>query len=1481
MKKVLLSLVVVMVASVAMATDLTGKKIYINPGHGSYGANDRPCATIPYPNLPTTGMPDTCGFYESNTDLWKCLYLRNKLEAAGATVLMSRTECGPWDYEKVNGDYPSFTWSGYQARSDYEQYNRRLSEICEEVEANGCDMFISVHSNAATEGTTTNYPLFLYRGYDNATTTHETASKAMGTAAWAYRFDMMEAGIDPSSAYSKTLMNVRGDINFYGSSSTRHSATSGNDYTGYLGVLKHGTPGGLWEGYFHTYQPARHRALNHDYCHQEGLAYYRGMVDYFNAEPETVGYIMGTVKDLHQKIDNPLFKYAPKSNDQWLPCNGAMVTLKQGATVVATYTVDQLYNGIFVFENLQPGNYTVEATCEGYKAGEAVAVTVTANKTSYLMMQLEDENYEAPTIVYETYPAPEQGAYLGLAGKYEFGAAEDHSVANVLAGKTIRRALVQNDSVMFVLAVDDAKEPTLLKVDPRTASVVATLPTDLCTVSANGMYKLSDIALTAEGILVGCSMEAMTFTPSNLWHIYKWTEEAGVYTQVVWLTNTTSETCGNYYNAMVGSTMAFAGSMAEGIIYTTTYTTGSATHGVRFPMYTIADGNYAGAMRNQIAGFYLAGDNAYGENIDFIVSPNGDNRIFMASGEKPAFEWQAVNKTAQAPTVIGDLPENINHMSGFKFAGKNLVVGPKMVNGKLVGVSMYDITNGADKAVLVKNNIVIDSLVCSYATVKAIACGEGNEDMKVIVVADSLVRTYKAMAESQPTIAHVNAYGLNLAYNAADSMYTFTFTANAEPLSANLVFYQLGKEAGKTAITAHAGVNNVEIKSTELPIYSATEATWAVELNGEAVGNFGLVYSETAAALGAVRLTNTVDNNPESEGFQRIYLMNRAGGNKDAAHTYPNGQIVLNPDYTRMNADINLGGQTYFASPARPAMDKEGTLYIADWGDQHSGIYVATAADPLTITTFFEGTQNSSGVWTNSEDVAEGSSTPGCFVYGEGADTKLVVYNEDASGTLPANGLCIYNIGQPDGTIAHTWNGAPSAVMTLAGQANTEGNVWACEQGIWVSQNRSAGNNNAAATSLRFYTWDGECTFSSHMAPRDKDGMLIINGSIGSCFVYDEVHQTLLLNETDASFMLFDVAWTGNIPTLTLRYTYKHWYADFRQFNYDYAGNLIASGPSGLRIFSMPTEDNHVVVPAKKALTVVRPFSGAVEAVVLDKEEVTIVKGATETLVAQVVPDSAKTLTSVVWGSSNEAVATVANGVVTAVASGVATITAYTTDSAFHAVCQVTVITPVTSVALDQKTASITLAETVTLAATVNPTDADNKNVTWSVVDETVATVVNGVVTPVAVGETQVVVTTVDGEYRDTCVVTVLPVAVTGVELNETTHAGNAAAEFTLVATVLPANATNTNVSWTSDNEEVAHVEQDGSVVLVGVGTATITVTTEDGNHTASCVITVSEVGTGLDAINAGDKVRKIFRDGQVIIIRGDEEYMVNGLRIK
>ena len=201
------------------------------------------------------------------------------------------------------------------------------------------DFYLALHSNAAAEGAIANYPLFLYRGHDDGSMS-APGSREMSETLWPY---LMSNGIDYYTAYSPTNTNIRGDIDFY---HAEYSTTlsNGKTYVGYLGVLKHSVPGFLAEGYFHTYQPARHRALNKDYCAQEGVRYFRGILDYFGLPDEKVGYIMGTVKDSKNRISHSLFNYASGSNDQWFPINGAVVKLLKDGQEVAEYTVDNNYN---------------------------------------------------------------------------------------------------------------------------------------------------------------------------------------------------------------------------------------------------------------------------------------------------------------------------------------------------------------------------------------------------------------------------------------------------------------------------------------------------------------------------------------------------------------------------------------------------------------------------------------------------------------------------------------------------------------------------------------------------------------------------------------------------------------------------------------------------------------------------------------------------------------------------------------------------------------------------------------------------------------------------------------------------------------------------------------------------------------------------------------------------------------------------------
>ncbi|QEP29603.1 major tail protein [Enterococcus phage PEf771] len=177
---------------------------------------------------------------------------------------------------------------------------------------------------------------------------------------------------------------------------------------------------------------------------------------------------------------------------------------------------------------------------------------------------------------------------------------------------------------------------------------------------------------------------------------------------------------------------------------------------------------------------------------------------------------------------------------------------------------------------------------------------------------------------------------------------------------------------------------------------------------------------------------------------------------------------------------------------------------------------------------------------------------------------------------------------------------------------------------------------------------------------------------------------------------------------------------------------------------------------AQYALTVKEHVS--VSGITLNKEATSIVKGATETLVATVTPPDAENK-AVTWASDKPAVAKVdQNGKVTAVDGGTANITATTVDGKKVATCVVTVTVPVTGVTLDTNAITLEIDGTQKLVATVAPANATNKKVTWKSDKPEIATVdQEGTVTGVADGKANVTAETEDGKKVATCAVTVNP----------------------------------------------------------------------------------------------------------------------------
>lgn len=379
MKKVILTAALALCCATTIgAADMTGKKVYINPGHGGYWnggtieqevdasgnvisprkGNDRFVATIPFPT------ESEAGFWESKSNLVKGLELKRLLEAAGCEVMMSRTT----NTEADDKDLKSI---GLEA-------NAYLGAAAAANPANVA--FISVHSNALGSNGGINYFLNLY---------NMDADKLGKNATY--------MALGQSMATNSASLLMDNEITVW--SPTAPKIWEDNQFLGYtLGVLRHlDVPGFLVEGSFHDYQPETHRLLNDDYCKLAAYNMYRYFCEYFGADKPSTGVIAGAVKHDQMIIKEKNYKnWVKGSHDRFYPINGATVTLLDAnGNTLKTYTTDNNYNGVYVFWDLTPGAYKVKMEAAGFEA-QTIDVTVEASKITDQVTQLHDPNYVAP-----------------------------------------------------------------------------------------------------------------------------------------------------------------------------------------------------------------------------------------------------------------------------------------------------------------------------------------------------------------------------------------------------------------------------------------------------------------------------------------------------------------------------------------------------------------------------------------------------------------------------------------------------------------------------------------------------------------------------------------------------------------------------------------------------------------------------------------------------------------------------------------------------------------------------------------------------------------------------------------------------------------------------------------------------------------------------------------------------------------------------
>ena len=1256
MKRIILLFTLVAgTAGLALADTANDVRIYINPGHGGWGPNDRPMATIPYPALASTGRPDTCGFYESNTNLWKAFEMREALKRMGVkdeNITLSRTANGPFPYDG----------------NTYGAYSKPLSVIAAEAEEGNYDMFISIHSNALNDGTSTNYPLYIYRGTDAAEAV--SGSKAMCQKSWP-RHWMNE--VDPTSgSFSATNTYIKGDVTFYGSGSNSTNSSSGVAYYGYLGALKHGVPGFLVEGFFHTYQPARHRALNRDYCRQEGIRLARGAADFFGFSGETTGYIMGSVKDAVNSLENSLYTYATGSIDAHAPINGAVVKLYKGNTLVDTYTTDDNYNGIFVFDGLVPDNdYTISVSCQGYaNLLNQGNYTVSANETTYMVLYMtaavagepvkgifaynlnrsiaDNGDYaftfdcnSTPNEVYIVFTDSVSGEEVGriaLSGimegnntvtlaPEELPGADGQVLAwsvNVMGDPITNIDRLNGINASYTratVAIDRSPESAhfgTIYVGERVASNNAGNGLYACDIDGRplnstvyrGGQALSNcfrIGVDGEGKIyipdwADASSGIYIADPDNL---------GGEFTPFFQGTRASSGLITNANGEGVGSSTPSVwvqGSGADTKLYAYLEDlVGPSGKGNGVGVYYIgqSDGSLLTSWNQAPSKYYDIGSLEASTNGNILADPAGRG-IWVCQNRSKG------QNTAAVPSIVFvDNDGNVLFNSGTELTTLNgsVIAGFAINNANNMMVindgdgvvQFFDFSWNGNTPVLTANGTSFTAdartsanaiyqmafdwggnLVCAGKNIGIYSIPtQNNQSTTPARSALSVVK--KGLPVDTSVVKGIFAYSLNSMRN-DDGSYTFTFKSNDHAREGYLVFTDntTGEEIGRVALSDIVeGDNAITLAKDELPGNNGQVMNWAVNVVGENITRITRLNDRYASYT---RAMVAIDRSPESDHFGTIYVGERVAKN-DAG----NGLYACDINARPTHPTVYNGGITW-ANNMRLAVDGEGKIYIPEWGDATSGIYIADP-DHLdgSFSQFFVGSRNSAGLITNN-GVSVGSSVPGVWIQGTGAETRLYAFLEDVTGPSGnSNGVGIYHIGQQDGSLLTTWDKAPDNYLDVGSiMVNGNGNIIADGggRGTWVMQYRSSGLNTATVPSLIFVDNGGNVVYNSGTS------LPSLSGSLIASFAINNSGDMMVINDGEGVLQFYNIAWNGSTPTLTSNGT--TFVADAKgsnnaiyQMAFDWGSNLVCAG-GNVGIYSIPTNDNQSTTPAKSSLTVTK-----------------------------------------------------------------------------------------------------------------------------------------------------------------------------------------------------------------------------------------------------------------------------------------------------
>jgi len=441
----------------------------------------------------------------------------------------------------------------------------------------------------------------------------------------------------------------------------------------------------------------------------------------------------------------------------------------------------------------------------------------------------------------------------------------------------------------------------------------------------------------------------------------------------------------------------------------------------------------------------------------------------------------------------------------------------------------------------------------------------------------------------------------------SEGKYTISFTLNANAKDVKMKVYN-GTNLLKTIEMGalNKGTQAVDVDINDI---SGEGLTWEIMASADPFATTSAVKFADKT-LDVFKFKNTrgisVDNNMESPYFGRVYITESAGGDA-GGRTTQNGIYVVNSaleDVLSQGATAFTGNVTWStsSSPMRLSVAPDGTVYMCDWSDNHSGVW---KADPSDLSkSFFEvfgGTRNTAGL-SSEGDVNIHGSISGVYVEGSGENTVLYTMDED----MEKGKILKYNIGN----LASQWVSAPSATVF----SNTDNLIQnACNMlapdgkgGWWMSQ----------------YRYDETATIPALIHANKLDAVDFNSGSNDATMLYHPWRGAFAVSH-DGTKLAYGVAKAIKIlgltydesgkPTVTLLSSIVTGCAASWGMAFDVADNVYLSGAAdGVEAYALPKTENAFTAKAPSKDTMVGGKTTGVDEVSGNDTKINLVGGEIE-----------------------------------------------------------------------------------------------------------------------------------------------------------------------------------------------------------------------------------------------------------------------------